>query len=335
MTDAFHGADVAALRTQAVALHDAAQTLVTCAQRTGRGLDALTWAGRDADRARTAWQTEQVPALVRTAHALGEAALRLLDEADAQESASAATGTAGPGGGAVPTSGTGPGAAVPAPVAAGTGAAASPGTSWAAVRAQVDRAHDVVSDALGRLGTVTTAADAAAVAAALGRWDNVTLGSSYRVLDQAVGIMQDAHIGPAVGGVLQGAAALGVASDAYGAYRAHGAGDLHGTVDNAVSAVLGAGSFVPGWGLGSAALGASWQVGTAVGTAANDAMQGTDFHARFTDRMDAAFDLGGAWGMLNTPGALIVTGAEEVGLRARDLWDGLTGPADGTLDGRR
>lgn len=335
MTDAFHGADVAALRTQAVALHDAAQTLVTCAQRTGRGLDALTWAGRDADRARTAWQTEQVPALVRTAHALGEAALRLLDEADAQESASAATGTAGPGGGAVPTPGTGPGAAVPAPVAAGTGAAASPGTSWADVRAQVDRAHDVVSDALGRLGTVTTAADAAAVAAALGRWDNVTLGSSYRVLDQAVGIMQDAHIGPAVGGVLQGAAALGVASDAYGAYRAHGAGDLHGTVDNAVSAVLGAGSFVPGWGLGSAALGASWQVGTAVGTAANDAMQGTDFHARFTDRMDAAFDLGGAWGMLNTPGALIVTGAEEVGLRARDLWDGLTGPADGTLDGRR
>ncbi|MBO9567611.1 MAG: hypothetical protein J7503_02205 [Cellulomonas iranensis] len=335
MTDAFHGADVAALRTQAVALHDAAQTLVTCAQRTGRGLDALTWAGRDADRARTAWQTEQVPALLRTAHALGEAALRLLDEADAQESASAATGTAGPGGGAVPTSGTGPGAAVPAPVAAGTGAAASPGTSWADVRAQVDRAHDVVSDALGRLGTVTTAADAAAVAAALGRWDNVTLGSSYRVLDQAVGIMQDAHIGPAVGGVLQGAAALGVASDAYGAYRAHGAGDLHGTVDNAVSAVLGAGSFVPGWGLGSAALGASWQVGTAVGTAANDAMQGTDFHARFTDRMDAAFDLGGAWGMLNTPGALIVTGAEEVGLRARALWDGLTGPADGTLDGRR
>ncbi|UCN13714.1 hypothetical protein LFM56_12465 [Cellulomonas iranensis] len=319
MTDAFHGADVAALRTQAVALHDAAQTLVTCAQRTGRGLDALTWAGRDADRARTAWQTEQVPALLRTAHALGEAALRLLDEADAQESTSAATGS--------------PGAAVPAP--AGTGTATGAGTSWADVRAQVDRAHDVVSDALGRLGTVTTAADAAAVAAALGRWDNVTLGSSYRVLDQAVGIMQDAHIGPAVGGVLQGAAALGVASDAYGAYRAHGAGDLHGTVDNAVSAVLGAGSFVPGWGLGSAALGASWQVGTAVGTAANDAMQGTDFHARFTDRMDAAFDLGGAWGMLNTPGALIVTGAEEVGLRARALWDRLTGPADGTLDGRR
>ncbi|MDQ0424157.1 MULTISPECIES: hypothetical protein [Cellulomonas] len=339
MTDAFHGADVAALRTQAVALHDAAQTLVTCAQRTGRGLDALTWAGRDADRARTAWQTEQVPALLRTAHALGEAALRLLDEADAQESASAATGvpggaTEGPGG-AAPTPGSGPGAAVPAPAPAGTGTATGAGTSWADVRAQVDRAHDVVSDALGRLGTVTTAADAAAVAAALGRWDNVTLGSSYRVLDQAVGIMQDAHIGPAVGGVLQGAAALGVASDAYGAYRAHGAGDLHGTVDNAVSAVLGAGSFVPGWGLGSAALGASWQVGTAVGTAANDAMQGTDFHARFTDRMDAAFDLGGAWGMLNTPGALIVTGAEEVGLRARALWDGLTGPADGTLDGRR
>src|SRR5690606_27555696 len=121
------------------------------------------------------------------------------------------------------------------------------------------------------------------------------------------GIMQDAHIGPAVGGALHVAAAVGVASDTYGAFRAHAEGDLHGTVDNAVSAVLGAGSFVPGLGLGSAALGASWDAGTWAGTQMNDAMQGTDFHARFTERMAPAFELGGAAGVLNTPGALAVT----------------------------
>lgn len=322
MSDAFHGADVAALRTQAVALHEAAQLLVTCARRTGQGLETLTWHGRDADRARAAWQTEHVPALLTSAERLTDAALRLLDEADQQETASAAGGA-----------GSSPAAAAGA---AGATATAPPGGgTWADLRARVDGAHDVVSDALGRLGHVTTVADGAAMAAAVGRWGNVDAAASYRVLDQAFGIMQDAQIGPAVGGVLQGAAALGVASDAYGAWRAHGEGDLHGTVDNGVSAVLGAGGFVPGLGLGSAALGVSWQAGTYVGTAANEAMQGTDFHARFSDRMDAAFDLGGAWGMLNTPGALIVTGAEEVGLRARDLWDGLTGPADGTLDPRR
>ncbi len=326
MTDAFHGADTGALRTQAAGLHEAASTLVDCALRTGRALESLTWQGPDATRARSEWAGQHARVLLTCAQGMQEAALRLLDEADAQDAASGATGASSVGAAGAPgvTGASG-----------GTGASGATGTdaaSWAGLRASVDRAHDMVDEALTHLGRVTTVTDAAAMAAAAGRWTNIGASTPYRVLDQAFGIMQDAHIGPAVGGVLQTAAAVGVVSDAYGVYRAHGEGDLHGMVDNGVSAVLGAGSFVPGLGLGSAALGLSWNAGTAVGTYANDAMQGTDFHARFTERMQPAFELGGAAGMLNTPGALLVTAGEEIGIRARDLWNSVTGSGNGSLD---
>lgn len=301
MTTTVHGADTDALRAQATGLHDAAETLTACAQRTGQSLDAVAWRGADADRTRDEWRTVHARSLLASSVAMQDAARRLLDEADAQDRASGVTG-----------------------------AAAS--SAWAELRTAVDRGHDVADRLLTQVGWVANGADAAAVAGAAARWTNVTADASYRVLDQAHGAMQAAQIGPVVGGVLQGAAALGVASDAYGAYRAHTTGDLHGTVDNAVGAVLGAGGFVPGYGLASAALGASWDVGTAVGTAANDAMQGTAFGDRFSARMDGAFEVGGAWGMLNTPGALLVTAGEEVGLAARGLWDGVTGTSTGTVD---
>lgn len=300
MTTHLHGADTDALRTQAVALHEAARTLTECAQRTGQSLDAVAWRGADADRTREQWRAVHARSLLASAVAMQDAARRLLDEADAQDRASGVTGT-----------------------------------TWHELRQTVDRGHDVADRLLTQVGWVAAGADVAAVAGAAARWTNVTADASVRVLDQAHGAMQAAQIGPVVGGALQGAAALGVASDAYGAYRAHTTGDLHGTVDNAVGAVLGAGGFVPGYGLASAALGASWDVGTAVGTAANEAMHGTAFGDRFSARMDGAFEVAGAWGMLNTPGALLVTAGEEVGLAARGLWDGVTGTGTGTVDPRQ
>lgn len=301
MTTQVHGADTDALRAQAVALHDAAETLTACAQRTGQTLDAIAWRGADADRTREQWRTEHARSLLASSAAMNDAAGRLLDEAEAQDRASGVAGTA------------------PA------------GQTWADVRAAVDRGHDVAVELLGRVGLVSAVADGVAMAGAAQRWTNVTTGAPYRVLDQAFGIVQNAQIGPVVGGALKGAAALGVASNVYGVYRAHTTGDLHGTVDNAVGAVFGAGSFVPGLGLASTALGASWQAGTAVGTAASTAMQGTAFGDRFAARMDTAFELGGAWGMLNTPGALLVTAGEEAGLAAQGLWDGVTGKGTGSV----
>ncbi|MGY4643834.1 hypothetical protein [Cellulomonas sp. URHB0016] len=317
MSTGLHGADTDALRTQAVALHDAAQTLTACAQRTGRDLDAVVWRGADADRTREQWRTEHARSLLTCAVSLEGAARRLLDEAAEQDHGSGVSG----GSGSAATTG----ASGAAPT---TGAA---GRTWKEVRADVDLAHDIADTALKWIGRATNATDAVLMAGAASRWTNITREASYRVLDRAHGIMQGAHIGPAVGGVLQGAAALGVASNVYGVYRAHTTGDLHGTVNNAVSAVLGAGGFVPGLGLASTALGASWDVGTAAGTTMNDAMQGTAFGDRFSARMDGAFEVGGAWGMLNTPGALLVTAGEEVGLAAQGLWDGVTRSGSGTV----
>lgn len=323
MSQAFHGADPGALRAQASALHEAAQTLTTCAQRTGAALDALAWHGHDAARTRDEWPTQHARTLLTCAAAMQEAAQRLLDDADAQEAASGVTG-AGSAGGSAGGGATG-----------GTGPVATSPTAGAALRAALDTAHDATSEALERIGTVATATDLGLLGLAARRWENVATATTAAPLGHALSVMQDAHIGPATGAALQGAAVLGVASDAYGAVRAHHEGDLHGTVDNAVSAVIGAGGFVPGGAIPSMALGLSWDAGTAVGTLANEAMQGTAFHDRFTQRMDTAFDVGGAWGMLNTPGALIVTGAEEVTLRTQEAWQGLTGAGDGTLDTRR
>lgn len=295
----FHGADTDALRAQALALHDAAQVLDACARRTGAALDALAWHGVDAERTRAEWPSQHARTLLGCAVDMQDAARRLLDEADRQDDASSA------------------------------------GTVWETVRASLDRAHDASKDALDDLGTVATATDLGLLSLAARRWENVGRAVTAAPLDQGLTAMQGAHIGPVLGGAMQGAAALGVASDAYGAYRAHETGDLHGTVDGTVGAVIGAGAFVPGGAIPSLALGIAWDAGTAVGELGNEVMQGTDFHDRFTERMDTAFDVGGAWGMLNTPGALIVTGAEEVALRAGEVWDGLTGTDDGTVDGRR
>ena len=307
MTTGLHGADTDALRAQTVALHDAAEALTACAQRTGQTLDAVAWHGADADRTRDEWHTQHARSLLTCSAAMNEAARRLLDEADAQDRASGVAGAT-------------PARTAP-PVGRGPSSARR-STSGTTSPRRLSSCWDWRPSP--RTGS--------AMVGASWRWTNVTAATPYRVLDQAFGIVQDAQIGPAVGGVLKGAAVLGVASNAYGVYRSHTEGDLHGTVDNAVGAVLGAGSFVPGYGLASSALGASWQAGTTVGTYLNTEMQGTEFGDRFATRMDTAFEVGGAWGMLNTPGALIVTAGEEVGLAARGLWDGVTGTSTGTVD---
>jgi len=295
----FHGADPGALRAQALVLHDAAQVLDTCARRTGAALDALAWHGVDAARTRAEWPSQHARTLLGCAVQMQEAAQRLLDEADQQDATSDAR------------------------------------TTWEKVRGVLDRAHDATKGALDQIGSVAATTDLGLLSLAARRWENVAHAVTAAPLELGLTAARSAEIGPVVGGALQGAAALGVASDGYGAYRAHEKGDLHGTVDGTVSAVIGAGAFVPGGAIPSLALGIAWDTGTAVGKLGNEVMQGTAFHDRFTERMDTAFEVGGAWGMLNTPGALIVTGAEEVAVQAREMWDGLTGTDDGTVDGRR
>ncbi|MBO1750785.1 hypothetical protein J4G33_03110 [Actinotalea sp. BY-33] len=303
MAGTFLGADPAALRTQALALHRAGDALSSSAHHVSQGLDSLAWHGADATAAREAWRSCFAPILLRCAAALQEGCIRLLDEADHQDGAS--TGTA-------------PG-----------------GMTWDQVRGTAASAHEVVNAALGRLGDVGTVADLVALHAATSRWSNVTLGAPAAVLNQGLEIMQQAQVGPALRHGLTGVAVLGVGSDALMAHRRHSEGDLTGMVDHGASAILGTVGLAPAYSAHGLLLGASWQVGWTVGSHASEAMDGTSFGDRFTERMEPAFQMGGAWGMLNTPGALMVTGAEEVGLRARDTWRWVTGSGTGTLDDGR
>lgn len=310
MSDAFHGADVAALRQQAVSLYDGAQVLVTCVQRTTAALDALAWHGQDAERVRAEWRAQHAPALLRVAEALNGAAMHLLEEAERQEAASAATGAA---------------AAAPAPPPGG-------GT-WADLKQTVATGWSALTTVAEKVGDGQKVALSAAMASARVRWDNV--GSSYRTLNQATNIMTEAQIGPALGRVFTAATVVSTVDNAAQAYEGHRSGNLYVTVDKGVSAVLGAASLAPPLTVGAAALSASWGVGTDAGEAIYEGMQGTAFGDRFTQRMDAAFDVAGPAGMIATPGALIVTSVEEVGIQAHDAWERFTGPADGTLDASR
>lgn len=310
MSDAFHGADVAALRQQALSLYGATEAIVTCVQRITAALDALAWRGQDAERRRDEWRTQHAPALLRVAEALNGAALHLLEEAEQQEAASAATGATA--------------AAPAAPPGGGT---------WAQLKEKVATGWNALTTVADAVGNGQKVAISAAMLAADLRWDNVM--SSTRTLNQATNIMTEAHIGPALSGAFTAATVVSTADSAYKTYAAHRSGDLYGVVDNGVAAVLNAASLSPALTVPAAALSASWDVGTDIGEAINRGMQGTAFGERFTQRMDASFDVAGAWGMVATPGALVVTAAEEVGIAAEKAWERFTGPADGTLDAPR
>ena len=310
MSDAFHGADVAALRQQAVSLYGATEAIITCVQRTTAALDALAWRGQDAERRRDEWRTQHAPTVLRVAEALNGAALHLLEEAERQETASAATGTTG--------------AAPAAPPGGGT---------WGQLKDKVAAGWGALTTVAGAVGDGQKVAISAAMVAADLRWDNVM--SSTRTLNQATNIMTGAHIGPALGGAFTAATVVSTVDSAAKAATSYRSGDLYGAVDNGVTAVLNGASLSPALTVPAAALNASWDVGTDIGEAINRGMEGTAFGERFTQRMDASFDVAGAWGMVATPGALVVTAAEEVAIRAENAWHGLTGTGDGTLDTRR
>ena len=148
---------------------------------------------------------------------------------------------------------------------------------------------------------------------------------------RALEALDDFSIGAGTAGVLEGLGHLGTAMDAYGAYQGFRDGDLWRATDGTVSVGLaGLATYAPS----PLTIGAGimWSGGTAMGEIANVAMAGTDFERRFTERMDVAFELGGAWGMLNTPGALMVTAGESVAGAAHEAWTDAAGLWDRLAD---
>lgn len=321
MTQLF-GADVDALVELGVTLARIADHLEHVDLRTADGLARLAWTGRDADAARHGWDEVHAVTLHRAAGQLREAAVAVLTEAEDQLVASEAS-TGAPGVPAGPAGQVGHGGATSrtapdggAPVGHG------PLSRLRTVLAQaVEDAHGALEPYTDGLGGFPDLVDALGLAGLRTR--------AVQGLDALPGAgvleaLDDFSIGAGTAGVLEGLGHLGTAMDAYSAYQGFRDGDLWQATDGTVSVGLaGLAASVPH--PGTIGAGIMWSGGTAVGELANVAMAGTDFERRFTERMDVAFELGGAWGMLNTPGALMVTAGESVVGAAQEAWTDATG----------
>lgn len=290
----FHGAEVEALRTTALVLGAAAEHLECVDLSVAARLGDLAWTGPDATRFRSDWTTRHAPVLHVAARVLRLAAQRLLREADEQETASDAGGS-----------------------------------WWRDLGRRIDGVLAQTAERYGglmsALGGLTTTVGAAELLAPL-------RVRATQALDVAAGTgvlraIGDWSIGPVTSGALTTLSVAGGAFDAHRAYRGVQDGDAWAVVDGGTSAGLAGAALlkVPG----AAHAGVAWTVGSAVGQQLDGAMQGTDFHRRFTERMEPAFDLGGAIGMANTPGALVVTAAESVAISAQEA---LGSVRDGWVD---
>lgn len=312
-----HGADPQALRTLAVALLATADELEQVDLRTVDGVDATGWTGADARAFRSTWDETHAVTLHLTAALLRRGAADLLDDAADQDEASGLGGA--------------PGAVVPPTASASVPDADS---SWAALRDRVHARVDAVAElaqptleALGRLGTTVELAELGELRRRAGQaMDAIGAGAP-------LGGFGDLSIGRGTGIGLGVLGAVGTANDLHEAWHGVREGDLWRATDGSVSGGLGVAGLVSSspWVAGASV---AWSVGSAVGEELDARMAGTAFGDRFTERMDAAFDVLGPVGMAVTPGALIVTAGESVVESVLDVVrdaggiDSPAGPAD-------
>ena len=328
-----HGADSQALRTLAVALLATADELERVDLRTVDGVDALGWTGQDARTFRSTWDETHAVTLHLTAALLRRGAANVLDEAADQEEASGLTGS--PGSPAAPSF---TGSPVPGTGTAATGTPGTAGTpaepsSWAALRdwahARVDAFAELAQptlEALGRVGTTVELAELGELRRRAGQaMDAAGAGAP-------LGGFGDLSIGRGTGIGLGVLGAIGTANDLHEAYHGALEGDLWRTTNGGVSGGLGIAGMVSSspWVAGASV---AWAVGSQFGEGINTHMEGTAFGDRFTNRMDAVFDVLGPaapLGMIVTPGALIVTAGESITESVLDVVrdvGGLDGPA--------
>lgn len=277
MTTLTHGADVPALRHTAQSMCDAAEEMIATDLRVSAGLGALTWNGPDAMRARQAWDAEHGPALYAAARVLVGAGEMLLHEADDQEQAS--------GGGDLPHG--------PPPGAVGVAIRSTLASELFSMRRVLD-AFTPSAETVDRIRGAVSSVVSGAVS-----------GATY--LNNLNTAAQNVPLPPLLSG---GIGALGVAQDAATLQTAWREGDLSGISRSLGSLEISA--IAARYPVHGAAAGVAWHVGWEIGEGANRAMAGTRFEENFRERSNSIFDAWGAWGMLVTPGTLIVSGVETL-----------------------
>lgn len=290
MTAVTHGADPDALERLADELLHTAERIALCGRRTLDALTELRWNGPDADRARQRWAHLWLAAIRPTSTALAEAAGAAREHARQQRDASSGQGAVGAG----PT-----GATPAAATTAGTGAIDAPDRSDAA--ATMRRIRDLLLNG-PEIATVITAART---------WVNGVDPATYGLASDVLG--DAGRLTRGGGAFVTGASVVLDGADLVEAVR-----------DGDAAAAV-----IPGTGLGLTAaaaagvgwagpVGAAWGVGTVVGGAINDGIEGTTYGDHLRARNDAAFDTLGVGGLLIVPGNLAVA-----------AWDTLTGGDDG------
>ncbi|TDE91478.1 hypothetical protein EXU48_15070 [Occultella glacieicola] len=290
MSTVTHGGDVDALIATARAYAAGAEQIRTICVRITVGLcHTMIWNGPDALAARTAWEHEWSPALMRASGALVDAGLELVGQAEDQLRASGAD-----------TAGSGSGAGVAgATTAAGVSGAAGPGDGDAGT-AVPGRFGDLRTN-LERLRSFAMSLPELALQARALRTfgavaNNLATADVAREFVEA-GLTGAERVG------LDGLSVVGTVLDADGFVTGIEERDVTAIVQNGTS--LGITAAAP-W-IGSAVsggVGVAWGVGSLAGDMIYDGIQGTRYNEILTEMTDGAFRDNGALGIAQVPGLL-------------------------------
>ncbi|CAM3786071.1 hypothetical protein OCAE111667_26070 [Occultella aeris] len=286
MSSVTHGGDVDALIATAKAYAAGAEQLRTIGVRITVGLcHTMIWNGPDALAARTAWEQEGAPALMRVSRALIDAGLELVEQAEDQLRASGAdaAGSRHAGVGARAAGGTAAGAAA-------GGAEGQAPSRFGDLRTNLERLRSFamsLPELALQARTLRVFGDMA---------HNLATAEIARDFIDA-GVTNAERVG------LAGLSGLGTFLDAHGLVTGIEEGDATAIVQNGTS--LGITAAAP-W-IGSAVsggVGAAWGIGSVAGGLIYDGIQGTRYNEILTDMTDEAFKENGVLGIAQVPGLL-------------------------------
>ncbi|MBD1539381.1 hypothetical protein HC744_01635 [Arthrobacter sp. S1_S22] len=247
MAPGLYGADIEQLRSLSKSMDRSGLRLMETERQITSLVAGIDWRGNDGGRFRREWSDTWRPMMKQSSQSLLDASKLLLTQADEQETASTTSG-AGPGSGgpATPTAPGGPGDTAPGPLDAVLAVAGSPG--WWGANAAVTGAGLYTDNLLATMAN-------GGLLTKLTKWP--WLSAQYAQVP-GVGYVRGTQLlnGTSMLGRLSGG--LGIITG--GLQIAHGVhtGNTGMAIDGGVSAVLAAGSFIPGAGPFFAVAGIAW-----------------------------------------------------------------------------
>ena len=247
MAPGLYGADIEQLRSLSKSMDRSGSRLMDTERQITGLVAGIDWKGNDGGRFRREWSDTWRPMMRQTSQSLLDASKLLLTQADEQETASTpGSGDSGPGAPAHPSAPGAPGNTAPGPLDTVLAVAASPG--WWGANAAVTGAGLYTDDLLATMakgGLLTQ----------LTKWP--WLSAQYAQVP-GVGYVRGTQLlnGTSMLGRLSGG--LGIVTGALQVAHGLDTGNTGMAIDGGVSAVLAAGSFIPGAGPFFAVAGIAW-----------------------------------------------------------------------------